>query len=156
MTYLPAGLDPGASRRAKFPLPDRNSGLYGLDSGAAGRKGLGAVRGGRRNRNSDFADPEGSNSMAENDLGLGVRQSELLGNAGHLAFGHGAVGLVLEAVHTAAVVVVPHDAHEQGQSSVAIPPDGVEKGPGVDGGVREEKHRNMIRPSAERERQSQR
>jgi len=114
------------------------------------------VGGGRGDGDGDFADTEASNPMAENDLGLGVRPGELLGNAGHFAFGHGAVGLVLEPVHAAAVVVVPHDAHEQGQSPVAIPPHGVEKGPGVDGAVREEGHRNMIRPPLERERQSRR
>ena len=152
MTGLATGLDPGASRGAEFPLPDRNAGLDGLDSGAAGRKGLGPVGGGCRDGDRDLADLEGPNPMAKDDLGLRVCPGKLPGDAGHLAFGHGAVGLVFEAVHGAAVVVVPHDADEQGQPPVAIPPYGFEQGPGVDGLVREEGHRNMIRPRAESER----
>jgi len=152
MTGLAAGLDPGAPGGAEFPFPDWNARLYGLDSGAASREGLGAVGGGRSDGDGDLAYPEGSNPVAENDFGLGVRPGELLGDASHLALCHGAVGLVLEAVHAAAVIVVPHDAHEQGQPPVSVPPYGVEKGPGIDGGVREEGHRNMIRPPPERER----
>jgi hypothetical protein len=48
--------------------------------------------------------------------------------------------------------MVPHDAHEQGQSSVPIPPHGVEKGSRVEGAVQEEGQRNMIRPALERKR----
>jgi len=156
VTYLAAGLDPGVSRGAEFPFPDRNTGLYGLDSGAAGRKRLGPVGSGRGDGDGNLADLEGSNSMAENDLGLGMCPSELLRDAGHFTLGHGAIGNVFEAVHASAVVVVSHDAHEQGQSPVSVPSHALEKGPGVDGGVGEEGHRNMIRPGAERERQSQR
>lgn len=156
MTGLATGLDPSASRGAELPFPDRDAGLYGLDSGATCRKRLGTVRGGGRDRDRDLTHFQSSNSMTENDLGLGVRPRELLGDAGHFAFGHGAVGLVLEPIHPAAVVVVPHDAHEQGQSPVAVPPHGVEQGPGVHGDVGEEGHGNMIRPAAERERQRRR
>jgi hypothetical protein len=152
MSRLAAGFHPSGSRGAEFPFPDRNAGLYGLDSCATGRERLGPVGRGRGDGDGDLADSEGPNPMAENDLGLGVRPGEILGNAGHFAFGHGAIGLVLEVVHAAAFVVVPHDAYEQGQSPVPIPPHGVEKRSGVEGAVQEEGHRNMIRPALERER----
>jgi hypothetical protein len=152
MTALAAGFHPGGSGGTEFPFPDWNAGLYGLDSGPTGRERLGPVWGGRGDGDGDLADPEGSNPMAENDLRLRVSPGEILGNAGHFAFGHGAIRLVLEVVHAAAFVVVPHDAHEQRQSPVPVPPHGVEKGARVERAVREEGHRNMIRPSLERER----
>ena len=156
MTRLAAGLDPGASRGAEFAFPDRDAGLYCLDSGATGRKRLGPMGGCRGDGDGDISHLQSSNPMAENDLGLWICPGKLLGDAGHFAFGHGAVGLVLEAVHAAAVVVVPHDAYEEGQSPVAIPPHGGEERPRIDGGIREEGHRNMIRPPPEREPQSRR
>src|SRR5450755_1483261 len=110
MTHRGAGLHPGASSGAEFPFPDRNPGLNGLYSGATGLERLGAMGSRGRDDDGDVPDPESSNSMAEKDLGMGVFFRELLGNALHFAFGHGAIGLVFQAIHSATAVVVPDDA----------------------------------------------
>jgi len=141
-----AGLDPDGARRAELALPDRNPGLDGLDSSPAGRKSLRPVRGGGGNSHRDFAHPERSNSMTEKDLCLGMSLGELSGDAGHLSFGHRAVSLVFQPVHAAAVVVVPHDTHEEGKPAVSVAPYAGQKRAWVERVVREEGHGNMIRP----------
>jgi hypothetical protein len=117
---LAAGFDPDGARRAELAFPDRNSGLYGLDSSPAGCESLRPMRGGGGNSHRDFAHGERSNSMTEKDLRLWMRLGELSGDAGHLPLGHRAVSLVFQPVHAAAVVVVPHDTYEEGKPAVSV------------------------------------
>jgi hypothetical protein len=145
---LSAGFHPYRAPGAELPLPDGGSRLDRLDSGTAGREGLGPVGSGRRDGDRDVAYRQHANSMAEKDLCFRMGGSQLRGDPGQLPFGHRDVGLVFEPLDGAALVVVPHDSHEERQAAVAVPAHGLEEGARLEGLVGEESHRNMIRPGA--------
>ena len=103
---------------------------------------------GRRDDDRDIAYYERANSMAEKNLRVGMAPGEVLRDARHLLFGHGAVGLVFQPIHPVALVFVAHDAHEEGEPAVFAAPNDGQKGTGIERVRREEVHGNMIRPEA--------
>src|SRR5271169_152090 len=146
-TSFSAGFDPYRARRAELAFPDRNPVLDRLDSFPTGRKGLGPMGSGSRHHDGDITHHERANSMSKKHLCVRMTSGEVLRDAGHLLFGHGAVGLVLQPVHTVALVFAPHDTHEQRESPVVAAPQNRQQRAGVQRVGRKELHENMIRPA---------
>ncbi len=65
--------------------------------------------------------------MAEKHLRGRMAAGQLLRDARHLPFSHGAVRLVVQAIHPVALVFVAHDAHEEGQPAVSAVPENGQK-----------------------------
>ena len=103
---------------------------------------------GSRDDDGHVAHHERANPMAKKDLCVGMCPCEVLRDAAHLLLRHGAIGLVIQPVHTVALVFVPHDAHEQGEPSVLPAPHHRHQRTGVERVRRKELHENMIRPAA--------
>lgn len=148
MAPFSAGLEPDAAGRSDLPLPDRHAGLYRLDSSPAGRKSLGPMGSRSRHDDGDITHLERANSMAEKYLRVWMAAGEVFGDAGHLPFGHGPVGLVFQPIHRMAFVLVAHDTHEKGKSAVFSSPNDGQERTGVERVRRKEGHGNMIRPEA--------
>ncbi len=103
---------------------------------------------GSRDHDGDIAHQEGANPMAKKHLCLRMAPREVLGDADHLLFGHGAIRLVLQPIHPVALVFVAHDPHEEGEPPVFAAPNDAQERREVERVRRKEAHRNMIRPEA--------
>jgi len=103
---------------------------------------------GGRDHHRDITHHERANPMAEKHLRVRMAPGEVLRDADHLLFGHGAIGLVFQPIHPVALVFVAHDTHEKSEPAVFAAPNDGQQRAGVERVRREEGHGNMIRPGA--------
>ena len=73
----------------------------------------------------------------EEDPDAGEAEGQVGLDAPHLRLGHRPVGFVLHLGDPATVVVVPHDADEEGEAAVAVAADGLEESARLEGLARE-------------------
>jgi hypothetical protein len=145
-----ARVHPDRTVGAVLTLPDRNAGLYRLDSFPARGKRFLPVWRRRHDDDCHIPDRERSDTVLNHKARLRVRRCQFARNLRHLLLGHRPVRLVLETRHSSPVVSIPDDTDEKGDPAVGRPAHRRKKRRRIDRLVRQIGHDSMIRrPEAE-------
>src|SRR5690606_8219824 len=101
-------------------LPDRHARLDLVDDPAAGVEGRIAVRGAGADPDRELADGQLADAVHAAGLDRAEARHRLLDDARTLGLGQRHVGLVAQALHRPALVVVAHPALERGEGAGAV------------------------------------
>src|SRR5579863_2762673 len=99
-------------------LPDRHSALDQFERLLAGWKRRVAMRSGNNHDHTRIADEQRAGAVHDGDRTYPAAGEEFLADPAHLGFRHLRIGLVVQAMHGDAVIVVAYPADEGRNSSV--------------------------------------